>query len=79
MHNRAAQDLRSGPPTIVLYPKYQTILEREYMEFRPFGLNDRGEKISDISGVVVQSNVDYLCDYLSRTVGPNAAGRRLVA
>ena len=46
-----------------------SILERPFMEFRPFGLNDQGEKISDISGVVVQSNVDYLCDYLTRTAG----------
>lgn len=43
------------------------------MEFRPFGLNDRGEKICDISGVVVQSNVDYMCDYLTRTAGTEAA------
>ncbi len=43
------------------------------MEFRPFGLDDRGEKICDISGVVVQSNVDYLCDYLTRTAGAEAA------
>jgi len=50
-----------------------SILERPFMEFRPFGLNDKGEKISDISGVVVQSNVDYMCDYLSRTAGSQAA------
>jgi len=44
MHNRAAQDLRAGPSTIVLYPKYQTILEREYMEFRPFGVNEQARR-----------------------------------
>ena len=43
------------------------------MEFRPFGLDDRGEKICDITGVVVQSNVDYMCDYLTHTAGPEAA------
>lgn len=50
-----------------------SILERPFMEFRPFGIDDRGEKICDIAGVVVQSNVDYLCDYLAQTVGAEAA------
>ncbi|MBA5871907.1 MAG: response regulator, partial [Nitrospira sp. CR2.1] len=45
--------------------------------FRPFGLNDRGEKICDISGVIVQSNVDYMCDYLTRTAGTEAATHAL--
>ncbi|MCS6326004.1 MAG: response regulator [Nitrospira sp.] len=56
-----------------LLSKDHSILERPFMEFRPFGLNDRGEKICDISGVVVQSNVDYMCDYLTRTAGTEAA------
>lgn len=56
-----------------LLSKDHSILERPFMEFRPFGLNDRGEKICDISGVIVQSNVDYMCDYLTRTAGTEAA------
>ncbi|MCC2642892.1 MAG: protein of unknown function, putative Histidine kinase [Nitrospira sp.] len=60
-----------------LLPKDRSILERPVMEFRPFGLDDRGEKICDISGVIVQSNVDYLCDHLSRVAGPSAAGQAM--
>jgi len=37
-----------------LLSKEHSILERPFMEFRPFGLNAQGEKICDISGVVVQ-------------------------
>ena len=50
-----------------------SILERPFMEFFALWLERQGEKISDISGVVVQSNVDYMCDYLSRTAGSQAA------
>ena len=60
-----------------LLSKDHSILERPVMEFRPFGLDDRGEKICDISGVIVQSNVDYMCDHLSRTAGPAAAAQTL--
>ena len=60
-----------------LLSKEHSILERPFMEFRPFGLNDQGEKICDISGVIVQSNVDYMCDYLSRTDGKAAATQAL--
>ncbi len=56
-----------------LLSKEHSILERPFMEFRPFGLDDRGEKIADITGVVVQSNVEYMCDYLTRTAGVEAA------
>lgn len=62
---------------IDLLSKERSILERPFMEFRPFGLNDQGEKICDISGVIVQSNVDYLHDYLSRTGGENTAREAL--
>jgi hypothetical protein len=50
-----------------------SILDRPFMEFRPFGVDDRGEKICDIAGVVVQSNVEYMCDYLTRNAGAEAA------
>ncbi|MCS6318561.1 MAG: hypothetical protein H8K05_12480, partial [Nitrospira sp.] len=66
-----------GCRMIDLLSKEHSILERPFMEFRPFGLNDQGEKICDISGVIVQSNVDYLHDYLRRTGGENAAREAL--
>jgi hypothetical protein len=33
-----------------LWPKDRTILEREVMEFRPFGLDEQGQAIRDLSG-----------------------------
>ena len=77
MHDRAAQDLRSGPSTIVLYPKYKTILEREYMEFRPFGVDEQGEKIRDLTGMSLRATVIYLERSVGRQHG-QAAGLRAV-
>jgi len=77
MHNRAAQDLRAGPSTIVLYPKYQTILEREYMEFRPFGVNEQGQKIRDLTGMSLRATVIYLEASVARQHG-QAAGLQAV-
>ena len=34
-----------------LLPKDRTILEREVMEYRPFGLDEQGYTIRDLSGV----------------------------
>jgi signal transduction histidine kinase len=72
MHDRVAQDLRSGPSTIVLYPKYQTILEREYMEFRPFGVDEQGEKIRDLTGMSLRATVIYLETSVARQHGKTA-------
>ncbi len=47
------------------------------MEYPPFGINSRGEKIRDVSGVTVRANVDYLEEVVSRTGGPKA-GRQAV-
>jgi hypothetical protein len=33
------------------FPKDRTILERKVMEFRPFGLDEQGRTIRDLSGV----------------------------
>jgi hypothetical protein len=60
-----------------LLSKDHTILERPFMEFPPFGRDERGEKIRDISGVVVMANVDYLEDCITKTAGPEA-GRQAV-
>lgn len=58
-----------------LLSKDHTILERPFMEFLPFGIDVQGEKICDISGVIVLSNVEYLYDFISLTSGPAAAER----
>jgi signal transduction histidine kinase/CheY-like chemotaxis protein len=58
-----------------LLSKEHSILERPFMEFLPFGVDRQGETICDISGVIVQSNVDYLHDCISLTSGPEAADR----
>ncbi|MGD9726018.1 MAG: ATP-binding protein [Nitrospiraceae bacterium] len=58
-----------------LLSKDHSILERPFMEFRPFGVDTQGEKICDISGVIVQSNVEYLHDFISLSAGPEAADR----
>ncbi|MET0514489.1 MAG: ATP-binding protein [Nitrospiraceae bacterium] len=57
-----------------LLSKDHTILERPFMEFVPFGVDLQGEKIGDISGVIVLSNVEYLYDFISLRSGPEAAG-----
>jgi signal transduction histidine kinase/CheY-like chemotaxis protein len=58
-----------------LLSKDHSILERPFMEFPPFGMDRHGEKISDISGVIVQSNIEYLHDVVSLASGPEAADR----
>ncbi|HZN44811.1 MAG TPA: histidine kinase dimerization/phospho-acceptor domain-containing protein, partial [Nitrospiraceae bacterium] len=58
-----------------LLSKDHSILERPFMEFLPFGVDAQGEKICDISGVIVLSNIEYLYEYMSLTRGPEAAER----
>ena len=58
-----------------LLSKDHTILERPFMEFRPFGMDERGEKILDCSGVVVRNNVEYLEACIGRTHVVEAAAR----
>ncbi|MGH7231209.1 MAG: hypothetical protein ACREJU_07605, partial [Nitrospiraceae bacterium] len=60
-----------------LLSRDHSILERPYMEYPPFGVNPRGEKIRDVSGVTVRANVDYLEEVVSRAEGPEA-GRQAV-
>ena len=45
---------------IQLLPKSRTILEREVMEFRPFGLDEQGHRIRDLSGMSIRAIVVYL-------------------
>jgi len=58
-----------------LLPKSHTILERQFMEFRPFGVDEHGDKIRDVSGVTVRANVDYLQEFVTRTRGVEAGER----
>jgi signal transduction histidine kinase/ActR/RegA family two-component response regulator len=60
-----------------LLSRDHSILERPLMQFRPFGLDDRGEKICDISGVIVLSNIEYMRDYLGKTAGTAVADQAL--
>jgi hypothetical protein len=55
-----------------LLSKEHTILERPFMEFRPFGVDEHGEKIRDVSGVTVKANIDYLEEVVGRTRGAEA-------
>jgi len=43
-----------------LFPQEQTILERRFMQFVPFGIDGRGERVRDVSGIVIRDNVEYL-------------------
>jgi len=56
-----------------LLPKDRTILEREYMEFRPFGLDEKGHTIRDLSGMSVKAVVIYLEKSQSLAGGVSAA------
>jgi hypothetical protein len=56
-----------------LLSKEHSILERPFMEFRPFGVNERGGKIRDISGAIVKANMEHLVECVRRVSGPEAA------
>jgi signal transduction histidine kinase len=71
------EDVRPGSPAIVLFPKHRTILEREYMEFRPFGVDEQGEKIRDLTGMSLRATVVYLERSVARQHG-HAAGLHAV-
>ena len=72
MHDRVAEDVRPGSPAIVLLPKHRTILEREYLEFRPFGVDEQGEKIRDLTGMSIRATVMYLETSVGRQHGQQA-------
>ena len=63
-----------GPayPATALLSSDHTILERPFMEFRPFGVDDRGESIQDFAGMVIKDNVEYLEECVRRTRGEEA-------
>lgn len=45
------------------------ILERDYMEYRPFGLDSAGRKIRDVSGMTIRANVEYLEELIDQRDG----------
>ena len=58
-----------------LFPKDHTILEREVMEFRPFGLDEQGHTIRDLSGMSVRAIVVHLEKSQSRERGALAGSQ----
>ena len=58
-----------------LLPKDRTILEREVMEFRPFGLDERGDTIRDLSGMSIRAIVVYLESSQAHMRGPSAGNQ----
>ena len=69
-----AAERSAGPQqTVGLLSKEHRILERPLMEFRPFGIDEQGNKIRDISGAIVKANLDQLEDTVVRVRGPEAA------
>lgn len=72
-----AMPLPTAPhlPEIELLSKDHRILERPFMEFRPFGADEREDNICDVSGVSVRAMVSYLEGYVSRSYGSEAGSR----
>ncbi|MBA2253202.1 MAG: hypothetical protein H0W13_10975 [Nitrospirales bacterium] len=64
------------PVKAILLTVERTILERTFMDYRPFGVDERGGKITDVSGVIVLDNVEFLkeCVTPSGTDGASTAG-----
>ena len=60
-----------------LLSKDHRILEKGLMEYRPFGVDELGEKIRDVSGVTVRANVEYLEDVIGRLQGSHAGSRAI--
>jgi len=60
---------------LVLLPKDRTILEREIMEFRPFGLDEQGHRIRDLSGMSIRAVVVYLEKSLAHERGTEAGSQ----
>jgi signal transduction histidine kinase len=52
--------------------KDHTILEKGSMEFRPFGVDEQGRKIRDVTGVKVEAYVTYLEETVARLRGADA-------
>jgi signal transduction histidine kinase len=77
MHDGVAEGVRHVATPIVLFSKHRTILEREYMEFRPFGADEQGIKIRDLTGMSIRATAVYLERSVARQQG-EAAGQQAV-
>ena len=55
-----------------LLSKDHTILEKGNMEYRPFGVDEHGRKIRDVTGVKVEAYISYLEETVARTRGAQA-------
>ena len=53
--------------------KTHRIVERPFLEFRPFGRDHQGETIQDVSGITVRGNLEYLETVVTREHGGKAA------
>jgi len=60
-----------------LLPKDRTILEREVMEFRPFGLDEQGQTIRDMSGMSIRAVVVFLESSQAREPGSSAGSQAM--
>ena len=59
-------------PAIELLPKERRILDRPFMEFRPFGLDEHGQTIRDLSGMSIRAVILDLEKTLTRERGEGA-------
>lgn len=59
-------------PSIGLLPKERRILDRPFMEFRPFGLDEQGQTIRDLSGMSIRAVILDLEKTLTRERGDGA-------
>ena len=57
----------------LLLTEDHTILERPVMAFRPFGIDEHGRKIADVSGTLVLSSIQHLEKCVHKTGGQEAA------
>src|SRR5574337_210476 len=62
-------------PTLELLPKDRTILEQGAMVFRPFGLDEQGHTIRDLSGVSIRAVTVFL-EKLVTSEGGASAGKK---
>jgi signal transduction histidine kinase len=77
MPSGVIEDVRPSLSDLALLPKDRTILERDFMEFRPFGVDEQGEKIRDLTGMSIRATVIYLESSMARRHG-EAAGLQAV-
>lgn len=77
MNSGVADDVRPHLSGHSLLSKHRSILERKYMEFRPFGVDEYGDKIRDVTGMSVRATAIFLESCVARHRG-EAAGSQAV-